>query len=56
VSAYLDELDASIGIAIDPACGMSRHELRDIVYENDDLLENRGQTAGSMSSVFTRNA
>jgi hypothetical protein len=56
VSAYLDELDAGIGIAIDPACGMSRHELRDIVYENDDLLENRGQTAGSMSSVFTRNA
>jgi hypothetical protein len=39
VSAYLDELEAGIGIAIDRACAMSRHELRDIVYENDDLLE-----------------
>jgi hypothetical protein len=39
VSAYLDELEAGIGTAIDRACGMSRHELRDIVYENDDVLE-----------------
>jgi hypothetical protein len=52
VSAYLNELEAGIGIAVDRACGKSRRELRDIVYENDDLL----QTTGSMSSVFTRNA
>jgi hypothetical protein len=57
VSVYLDELEASIGIAIDRACRTSRRELRDIVDENDDLLEYAAvQTAGSMSSVFTRNA
>jgi hypothetical protein len=41
VSAYLNELDAGIGIAIDRTCGRSRRELRDIVFENDDLLESR---------------
>jgi hypothetical protein len=38
VSDVLDELDAGIGIAVGHAASMSRHELRDIVSENDDLI------------------
>ncbi|MBV8299335.1 MAG: hypothetical protein JO083_07315 [Candidatus Eremiobacteraeota bacterium] len=38
VFAFLDELDAGVGIALDHAAARSRHELRDIIYENADLL------------------
>ena len=38
VSDFLDELDAGIGISVDPSAGTSRRQLRDIVRENDDLI------------------
>jgi hypothetical protein len=38
VFAFLDELDAGVGIALDLAAAKSRHDLRDIIYENADLL------------------
>jgi hypothetical protein len=38
VFAFLDELDAGIGVAVDLAAAKSRHDLRDIIYENADLL------------------
>ncbi|HEV3087812.1 MAG TPA: hypothetical protein VGX96_11355 [Candidatus Elarobacter sp.] len=38
VFAFLDELDAGVGVALDLDAARSRHDLRDIVYENSDLL------------------
>jgi hypothetical protein len=38
VFAFLDELDAGVGVAVELAAAKSRHDLRDIIYENADLL------------------
>jgi hypothetical protein len=52
VSAYLNELEAGIGIAVDRSCGRSRRELRDIVYENDDLLESGSPFRNAVSGAL----
>jgi hypothetical protein len=38
VAAFLDELDAHVGLALDDAAIRARHDLRDILYENSDLV------------------